>query len=305
MNLEIDVSQNHSKNLSENKGRTFSFRWAFTSLMGVALSYAFVFLAALPIRYMRLIYGRRVFLFTSLVCSATLLAFGLWQWSLVYFSLCFLIGVYRELEEKNFSIFIASTVTVLVTAGTNLFAVFGYTRWTGQNMKLLLTEKAEPIHQQLQQMPRFKEVDLTELVWYIPSGLIITLMVIIFISLTVTRLPNSPRKHLQMRMFRLPDWTIWAFIISLATTFLDLGSTVLSVAGSNVLAITMAAYFFQGLAVFTYFLDRLSIHGFWRLLAYFLVFFQMFIFVSGLGILDYWFDFRFKNLKNKKHVKES
>lgn len=299
------MSQNHSKNLFGGKSRSIGYRWAFTSVMGVILSYAFVFLAALPIRYLRLIYGRRVFVFTSFVCMGTLLAFGLWQWALVYFSLCFLIGVYRELEEKNFSIFLASTVTVLVTAGTNLFAVFGYTRWTGQNMKVLLTEKAQPIYTQLKDMPRFKEMDLTELVWFIPSGLIITLMVILFVSLTVTKLPSSPKKQTQMRMFKLPDWAIWTFIVSLAATFIDLGSVFTTLVGSNILAISMAAYFFQGLAVFTNFLDRLSIFGFWRLLAYFLVFFQMFIFVSGLGILDYWFDFRFRDNKNNKHVKES
>ncbi len=298
------MSQNHSKNLTGDK-RVFGYRWAFTSLLGVVLSYAFVFLAALPIRYMRLMYGRKIFALTTLTCIGTLLFFGLWQWALVYFSLCFLIGVYREFEEKNFSIFLASTVTILVTAGTNLFAVFGYTRWTGQNMKLLLTEKAQPIHDQLKEMPRFKEIDLSELVWYIPSGLIITLMVILFVSLTVTKFPTSPKKLIQLRMFRLPDWAIWTFIISLAATFLDVGNSLVTLVGSNVLAISMAAYFFQGLAVFTYFLDRLSIYGFWRLLAYFLVFFQMFIFISGLGILDYWFDFRFRDINNKKKIKRS
>ena len=66
----------------------------------------------------------------------------------------------------------------------------------------------------------------------------------------------------------------------------------LTTLGFNLLSVSLAAYFFQGLAVFSKGLDYLRIFGIWRLLAYFLIFFQMFIFISGLGILDFWFDFR-------------
>ena len=272
-------------------------RLAFTSFMGLVLSYAFVFLAALPIRYLRLTFGRKAFIISSALCFSLVLSFGLWQWSLVYLSLCFLIGLYRELEEKRFSIFIASSLAVFTTAAANAFVLLGYSKVTNQNIQALLVEKSQPFMQQLQQIPRFKEANLDDLMWYLPSGLVITLMIVLFVSLTISRVPTTQQHRFELRMFSLPDWLVWVFIGSLGATFVPLGTPLVSLLSMNILAITLAAYFFQGLAVFTYFLDRLSVFGLWRLLAYFLVFFQMFIFISGLGILDYWFNFRHQGLQ--------
>lgn len=293
-------AQNHS--LSGRVAQD-SYKVAIASLLGIVLSYAFVFLAALPLRYLRLTYGRNAFFASSVLGFATLLAMQLWQWSMVYFSLCFLIGVYRELEEKQFSIFLASTVTVLATAGTNLFVFFGYTKFTGQSMRLLLIEKATPVYEQFKQMPRFSDFNLDQMIWFLPSGLIITLMFVVFVSLTVNKHTDlRAYEQSQLRQFRLPDWLIWAFMGGLAASILDYGMPALNVIGSNVLFICLAAYFFQGLAVFTHFLDRLRIYGFWRMLAYFLIFFQLFIFVSGLGILDFWFDFRATQISDNKKI---
>jgi len=133
---------------------------------------------------------------------------------------------------------------------------------------------------------------LQNFLWYLPSGLIITLMLILFVSLTLGRLPRQTKQNQSLLYFKLPDWAIWFFIGGLGATFIPTQGSVLALSAMNVLVITLAAYFFQGLAVFTFFLDRFNIQGLWRLLAYFLVFFQMFVFISGLGILDYWFDFR-------------
>lgn len=265
---------------------------AFASILGLLLSYTFVFLAALPIRYLRLTFGRKAFLLSSTIGFIGLAAFGLLQWALVYLSLCLLIGFYRELEERKLSIFLASAIAIIITAATNLFAFFGYSQIKGINFYSLLTEKSEPLIAQLQQLPRFQEASLDNFLWYIPSAVVITLMMILFVSLTVSKGPGRIKQSVELRMFSLPEWAIWVFIGSLGATFIPITGQLISLISMNVLAITLAGYFFQGLAVFTYFLDRLSIFGFWRLLAFFLAFFQMFIFISGLGILDYWFDFR-------------
>ena len=85
---------------------------AFTSVMGLILSSTFVFLAALPIRYTRLYFGRWVFLSITLLGSGLLFAFKQWQWAIVYLCLNLLIGSYRELEEKKLSIFISALVSI-------------------------------------------------------------------------------------------------------------------------------------------------------------------------------------------------
>ncbi len=278
-------------------------RLAISSALGVGLSYAFVFLAALPIRYLRLTFGRKTFLLSSIASFSVLGALGLWQWAFVYATICLLIGFYRELEEKHFSIFLASTIAVLTTAGMNLFALLGYSKVKGIQAREILLNNAQPVLEQLQQYPRFKEASLNSLLLYMPSAVVITMMVVLFVSLTVSRSPMSRQQHFEMRMFRLPEWLIWGFILGLAGTFIQTDWALMSMVATNVLAVTLAAYFFQGLAVLNDFLDRLSIFGFWRMLAIFLAFFQLFMFVIGLGILDYWFDFRSHDntqLKKKK-----
>lgn len=270
--------------------RNYWSRLAFTSALGILLSYAFVFLAVLPLRHLRLTFGRKAFLLTSILGSVGILGAGLWQWALVYASLCVLVGLYRELEEKRVSIFLASSIAIVSTAAINLFALATYTAYQGLELENLLAEKAQPLLLQLQQVPRFKETNLESVLWYLPSALVITLMLVVFVSLTIGQ--RGSKQMARLKSFSLPDWAIWVFIGSLAATFIPSPEPMTALVGMNLLAVCLASYFFQGLAVFSYFLDRLSIFGFWRLLAYFLVFFQMFLFVSGLGILDYWFDFR-------------
>lgn len=264
---------------------------ALTSILGLLLSYTFIFLAALPIRYLRLTFGRKTFLLSSVAGATALVGFGLWQWALVYASLCLLIGCYRELEVRRFSIFKASLFAIVATLFANLFILLSYAKFSGLNLKFFLSQKAEPFLTQLRQIPKFQETNMDSVLWYLPSGVVITLMVIVFISLTLSK-EQKTTNFSELKMFSLPDWAIWVFIGSLGATFIPLRLVGLNLVAMNLLAITLAGYFFHGLAVFTHFLDRLGIFGIWRLLAYFLVFFQMFIFISGLGILDYWFDFR-------------
>ncbi len=284
--------------------RRYWSRLAVTSFLGMALSYfAFLLLAALPIRYLRLTFGRKIFLTITLASLGIFLAFSQWTLALQYGSICLLIGFYRELEEKKVSIFLASSAAVLATMSANVFAVLGYTQWKGANIQNFLTNKTQPLLLQLQQIPQFKETTLDTMMWYLPSGIIISLMLILFVSLTVGRISTTRQQQYAMRMFRVPDWGIWVFIGSLAGTFILTGVDWLPLVAKNILAVSMAAYFFQGLAVFTYFLDRLRLFGFWRMLAYFLAIFQFFMFISGLGILDYWFDFRVHGLTGNEKKK--
>jgi hypothetical protein len=218
---------------------------------------------------------------------------GFSQWAIQFGSICLLIGLYREMEEKSFSIFLASAVAVLTTLAANLLIIIGYARLTGLDLYGFLTKQAQPLVTQLQEMPQFKEVTLEMAIWYLPAAFVITLMIVIFVSLTaVTRFPTTEEHSQSLRLFRLPDWSIWFFIAGLGGTCVKTGIDWIPLASMNILAVSLTAYFFQGLAVFTHLMDRLKIFGFWRMLAYFLAVFQFFIFISGLGILDYWFDFR-------------
>ena len=265
---------------------------ALTSALGLLLSNTFVFLAVLPIRHLRLIFGRWLFVLSSGLCLLGLSLCGLWAWAFIHLSLCLLIGFYRELEENQVSIFPSAVLAISTTTMASLMTFFTYLKITNQAVENVLIKNLNPFIEGMQQISRFQQTNINALLWYLPSILITILMILLFLSLSLCSQKLSHRN--QLKDFRLPDALIWVFIASLAMTFISVGHGQVTIAATNVLIITGAAYFFQGIAVLTHFLDRFSILGFWRLLAYFIAFFQIFPFISGLGILDYWFDFRRK-----------
>lgn len=266
---------------------------ALTSALGVFLSSSFVFLAALPIRYLRLQFGRWPFLSVALGCSVALLAFQQWQWALVYLSLSFLVGSYCELEEQKFSIFLSGGISIFLTTCLSVFSFGLIARFQGMTLFSYFQTQFAPLTQQLEQLPQFKDqVDIQNLVQYLPSGIMISLMLVLFVSLLIFTDTKRTSAQQKLKDFRLPELLIWPFILGLAGSFLAERGSIEALVSVNVLSIVMAAYFFQGLAVFSSFLDYMRVFGFWRMLAYFLIFFQMFIFISLLGVLDFWFDFR-------------
>ena len=266
-------------------------QWAFTSALGLLLSYVFIFLAILPIRYLRLAFGRKLFILSLILCFTVLVSYGLWAWAFVHMSLSLLIGFYRELEENHISIFVSAVLAIATTVMANLVSFFLYSKITDRDTESILIGYFTPLMEQLQKTPHFQEINLESFLTYLPSGLVVSLMFVLFISLAFVQC--SSNENNQLKNFRLPDGLIWVFIVSLSLTFISISNPQVSTIATNVFIITSAAYFFQGLAVFTYLLDRFSVSGFWRFLAYFIVFLQMF-FISGLGVLDYWLDFRNK-----------
>lgn len=270
---------------------------AISSVLGLVLSYTFVVLAVLPIRYLRLQYGRATFWAVVCLGSGSLLLLRQWQWASVYLSLCLLIGTFREFEERRLPLFISGLVSIATASLGALILLYSFLKITKKQWLNFLTEKTQPLIEQFRQIPRFEFVETQHVIGFLPTGLILTLMMVLFLSLAIA--PESRMQKKSLLLFRLPDWMIWAFISSLALTFLPARDSLESFVGLNALILCLAAYFFQGLAVFVSFLDRFAIYGFWRMLALFLVFFQMFLFICGLGILDFWIDFR-SQFKTKK-----
>lgn len=105
--------------------------------------------------------------------------------------------------------------------------------------------------------------------------------------------PNWP----DFGLWRLKEAWIWAPIVVGFAYFLNtylIGSSVLYVVAVNVLIVLAAIYFFQGLAVASFFF-RAKFSPLMRLIGYaaFLLFFQVgAVVVILMGLADFWFDFR-------------
>ncbi len=101
----------------------------------------------------------------------------------------------------------------------------------------------------------------------------------------------------EFQLWRLSERWIWAPIAGGVAFFLNIylfRNPVLGAAVINLLVILAAVYFYQGLAVVSFFFRR-RFSPWVRLVAYLLVilFVQIVgIFIMALGLFDFWFDFR-------------
>ncbi len=108
----------------------------------------------------------------------------------------------------------------------------------------------------------------------------------------IFRLPLEKIEGLNLLGFKLPDSFIWIAMISFLFSFLDIGQKDLSLIATNIVNIMVVLYFFQGLAVVEAFFTALKLGFFIRFITYVVFLIQLFFLVAGIGLIDYWLEFR-------------
>jgi hypothetical protein len=103
---------------------------------------------------------------------------------------------------------------------------------------------------------------------------------------------NRPLAVAELNAFRNPDHLIWFVIVSGFALLIKNADVV--TAALNVLTVSLALYFAQGLAVALHLFDRFAIPRFIRITFYFLLALQPYLAVAlaALGIFDLWGNFR-------------
>jgi uncharacterized protein YybS (DUF2232 family) len=93
-------------------------------------------------------------------------------------------------------------------------------------------------------------------------------------------------------MWKAPDFLVWGVIGCGAALFLP--ATAINVIGQNGLLILMAVYFFQGIAIVSYYFEKKRLPRFIRFFLYALIAVQHLILLAviGLGFFDMWVNFR-------------
>ena len=96
--------------------------------------------------------------------------------------------------------------------------------------------------------------------------------------------------------WKMPDTLVWVFIAS-AALFLS-GLPIVKQIGLNGLVVTMTLYFLQGLAIAAFWIRRLKLPAFVRILGVVLLLLQPFLLLllTGVGLFDIWFAFRRQTL---------
>lgn len=126
----------------------------------------------------------------------------------------------------------------------------------------------------------------------LPAAMVIASGVVWFFNILVsTRWTAWPQVQ-DLKRWQAPPWFIWLFIVA---GFLMLAPLPpVAFVARNVFGVMMAFYFFQGLAIVSYYLQRLGLPRGLRVASYAVIALQQMVagIVLVLGVFDLWGDFR-------------
>lgn len=267
--------------------------FVLVSALTTALSAALMLMAPLPARYLRLSFGRTAYWLFA-VASSTALFFFSPAWALSQFILLLLIGLYTDLEQNKVPTFYAGVISVFFSSVSLFFLLGTWARSQQTSLVPLIkgyVETALQASQKIQQLP--VHVTAEAVMGAFPALVSFVLMVMVCISVLFVK-PQS--KTEKISAFRAPDSLIWVFIMALAATFLlDVQKAFyVQTAASNLLYFCGAIYYFQGLAVAGFFLQKMRVNYFLKAGLFFVLAFHLFVFVAVLGLSDVWFSYRSK-----------
>lgn len=255
-------------------------------------------LGAVPLHVWRQAYGRVRFVFGAGLLTAGCAHFGQWPLAVAIGVLSIVVLIFNEMDERGWGLVAAGGGAVFGGA----VAVFGLGRaWvqqTGQSWQEALKAPVESFLAQVASMNGGFQVPAEDIVAQAPSGAVILMIASLALALLfemrlrlLLKLPYIDRSRAFLG-FRLPDVLVWLTIAALLAAFLKTETPVLQKAGTNLLNILIFLYFLQGLAIVTEFFNFYRVGHLWRGLAYIFLVMQLFLFVSCLGFVDFWADFR-------------
>ncbi len=102
-----------------------------------------------------------------------------------------------------------------------------------------------------------------------------------------------------LNRWHTPDNLIWGVIV--CAMFLFIRNDIFKILGANGLIILFTAYFFQGIAIISFYLEKKNFPVLFKTILYCLIFLQNFllVIVIGLGLFDIWINFRKINFGEK------
>jgi hypothetical protein len=268
--------------------------------LSVLLSMLTVVLGAPLMRVIRVTYGALTY---WLLGIAAIVLFGLIDaptLSVFVGSIWMTLGVYMELERKGVRWSLSSLLGII--SGCLLFT--GTAFWYLHQAGIHNLAEAEALTKQFidkvyQVNPGF-QVDPSLLVQLIPSIVVTMLVVALGIGLIFERRAfswlNLPRERvasqLKLLEFRLPDFVIWISLTAFLLTMENFHVKALEMLGANIVNVMTVLYFFQGLAILEVSLRSFRAGALTRAAFYIIFVGQLFPFVSAIGLIDYWVDFR-------------
>ncbi|MBL7544576.1 MAG: DUF2232 domain-containing protein [Bdellovibrionaceae bacterium] len=289
--------------MTEKKG-SFS-RLSVVSGIAVMMSILTVVFGTPFLRVIRNVYGSLAFwgLVILFLGGATLLKAD-WL-SFLVGSVWLTTGISLELEKRKVSFFWNSLWSLGIGFSVCSAGLLGMLRSLGVVDMARATEYFKEAVKPLIKGQVEQEIDYAALVLQIPSMVFIVLLVSLATGYLMERrvrfwfrlMKQGYVYKFDFLKFKVSEKLIWLALASLL--FNTLGSMLkdlqeIGVVASNLVNVFLVVYFFQGLAVLENLLFQMRAGIFLRTLSYFIFLGQLFLVLSIVGFLDFWFDFRGK-----------
>jgi len=267
----------------------------------------------LPVLFYRLKLGRINGLIIAVVASLIMMALiGGLSIDVIFFAGLLLIGfILGELFELNLSIeqttLIASGSVVLsglislivssVLTGEGVFAVVSDYVAKNLELTLVLYQSMGMSQENIQLISQSLDKIHQVLVTIIPALVSVSTLFVTWISILLARPVLTSRSLFYpdfgpLKLWKAPEYLVWAVIGCGLSLFLP--PTALKIIGLNGLLILLTVYFFQGIAIVSFYFDKKRLPRFVRVFLYTLIGLQQLILLAviGLGFFDLWINFR-------------
>lgn len=137
-----------------------------------------------------------------------------------------------------------------------------------------------------------RDAMVTGLIDILPALLVLCGAFMVIANLVLLRRWTDTLEDIDLRLWRTPEALIWALIIAGFAMFLP--PQRLTLVARNAFIVLLGCYFCQGLAIVSYFLERLRLPRGVRIAGYLLIAVQHIVagIVLALGVFDLWGNFR-------------
>lgn len=292
-----------------NKSRSF-IRMAFFFLLINVVGALFSFVGAPMLRVFYQNTSKSVYWAATLVWILLFFNSSTFILATMMFNLWLVVGLYSYFEFKFIKnpyqgILIATLVATGISLLLGLFAL----SQIGITMSSLVDQIVLPFKQSIEKSGLTWSSE--KLVFWVPSlfgtlvlsnlvfALVLDRRMSLLMGLPFKFLASSPKFY----DYKSPDSLIWIFLISLAGLLIKNMDPLVSAIFVNVSIFLAGIFFLQGLAILESVLFIIRAGLFIRILVYVLLIGQLFFVLVGIGLIDYWVDFRSKFSKWFNQIK--
>ena len=267
----------------------------------------------LPILFYRLKLGRKNGAIIPVISGSILyIVIGGMSADVLFFAelllIGFMLGEQIELNSSIDKIMLYTTGTVLISgfvglvlysvlAGEGIYTVISDYVTSNLDLTMVLYQNMGMSEENVHLIDRF----LTELqpliVKILPAMVTASTLFVAWINLLIARPVLKGRLHFYpdfgpLNMWKAPEYLVWGVIACGLALFLP-GSAINAI-GQNGLLILMTVYFFQGIAIVSFYFEKKRFPRFIRFFLYTLIAVQHLILLAviGLGFFDMWVNFR-------------